>query len=792
VKPMLRPLDRKLVRDLLHARGQILAIAAVVACAVTAFVSLGSTYRSLLASQLLYYSDYRFADVFAQLTRAPETLVPRIAALPGVSRVETRVVRDVTLDVPGLAEPATGRLVSIPGRRRPMLNDLAIRRGRYVAAGRTSEVIASEAFAEANRLDLGSTLGAVINGRWEKLEIVGIALSPEYVYEVKGGGTIFPDNRRFGVLWMGREALGPAFGMEGAFNDVSLALSPGANEAEVLDRLDQLLARYGGLGAYGRDDQISYRFLTDEIAQNRATATFVPAIFLAAAAFLLYTVMARLIATQRVQLGTLKAFGYSNGAVGIHYLLMAIAAVGGGLAVGIGLGAYAGLRLTSAYTLFYRFPVLRYRVDGDLILFATLISFAAAALGAVAAVRKAVLLPPAEAMRPPAPARYRAGWLERLGIDRRVPLVGRMIVRDIERRPWRAVFTVLGIAMSVAILVVGFYFYDAIAYLIRVQFHTVQREDVTVMLNEPRSASARYDLTHLPGVLRAEPFRLVATRLVHGHRSRRVGILGRAATGSLRPLVDEKLRIHPLPPEGIVLTRRLGAVLEAGPGDVLTVEVLEGSRPVRQVRVNALVDEPIGLSAYMDLDALNRLLREGGTTSGAFLKVDARQATRLYALLKKMPAVSGISVREAALASFQETLAESMLISTTILLVLACTLAFGMVYNGIRIALSERSRELASLRVLGFERSEVRTILLGKEALLTFAAIPAGWLLGWGMCVVIARGVESDLFRLPVVIEAKALVFSAAVVLAAALATALLVARLLGRLDLVETLKTGE
>lgn len=789
---MLRPLHRKLLRDLAHARGQIAAISAVVACAVTAFVSLGSTYRSLLASQRLYYSEYHFADVFAQVTRAPETLNGRIAAIPGVTRFETRVVRDVTLDVLGLAEPATGRLVSIPSRQRPELNDMAILRGRYVAPGRTSEVIASEAFAEANSLEVGSTIGAVINGRWEKLEIVGIALSPEYVYEVKGGGSIFPDNRRFGVLWMSREALGPAFGMEGAFNDVSLALAPGANETEIIDRLDQLLDRYGSLGAYGREDQISYRFLTDEIAQNRATAIFVPAIFLAAAAFLLYTVMGRLVATQRVQVGTLKAFGYSNATIGTHYLLMALAAVTAGLAAGIGAGAYFGYRLTSVYALFYRFPVLRYRLDLDLLLLAALISLAAASLGALAAVRRAVALPPADAMRPPAPARFQAGWLERWGLDRHMPVVGRMIVRDIERRPWRASLTALGIAMSVGILVVGFYFYDAIAYLIRLQFHTVQREDVTVALNEPTTASVRYNLAQLPGVESAEPFRIVAVRLVHGHRSRRVAILGRPSAGTLRPLVDEKLRIHPLPLEGLVLTERLGQELDARVGDQVTVEVLEGSRPVRQVAVNALVNEPLGLSAYMDLDALNRLLREGGTTSGAFLRVDANKAATLYSSLKRMPAVSGISVKEAALESFQQTLATSLTISMTTMLVLACTLAFGMVYNGVRISLSERSRELASLRVLGFDLGEARAILLGKEALLMAAAIPAGWALGWAMCLLIARGVESDLFRLPVVIEPKTLALAAGVVLVAGIATALVVARLVGRLDLVETLKTGE
>jgi putative ABC transport system permease protein len=789
---MASSLDRKLLRDLGRSWGQMLAVAAVAGCAVTAFVAMGSTYRSLLGSQRLYYAEYRFADVFASLQRAPDSLAARIAAIPGVARTETRVVRDVTLDVPGLAEPATGRLISVPDHGRLELNDLAIRRGRYVAPGRTNEVIASEAFAEANGLRPGDTLGAILNGRWEKLTIVGVALSPEYVYEVKGGGAIFPDNRRFGVLWASRAMLAPALGMEGAFNDVAVSLEPGANEAEVIARMDHLLGRYGGLGAYGRDDQISYRFLTDEIVQNRATATIVPAIFLAAAAFLLYTVLSRLIATQRPQVGTLKAFGYSNAAIGWHYLKMALAAVSLGLAAGVAAGAYFGFRLTQVYQIFYRFPMLHYELSAGLVVVASTISLLAGALGATAAVRKAVQMQPAEAMRAPGPARYRAGWLERIGIDRKVPLEGRMIVRDIERRPWRAAFTLLGIAMSVAILVVGFYFFDAVGYLMRLQFEAIQREDVAVTFADPRSAASRYSLANLPGVLRSEPYRTVAARLSYEHRSRRVVVMGERTTGILRPLVDEKLRIHKLPPEGIVLTKRLGELLGVKAGERVTIEVLEGARLVRQVPVSALVDEPLGFSAYMDLDALNRLLREGGTTSGAFLKVDEREATRLYALLKRTPAVSSIAVKRASEKSFQETLAESVTISTTILVALGCTLAFGMVYNGIRIALSERARELASLRVLGFSRGEVRTILLGREVLLLAAAIPAGWALGAGACELIARAVASDLFRLPVVITAQTLAIAAGIVAGASALTALGVARQLDHLDLVETLKTGE
>jgi putative ABC transport system permease protein len=268
-------LNLKLGRDLRHLSSQVVAVMLVVACGMATYITMRSAYESLVVSQADYYRDYRFAEVFAQVKRAPESLARRIAAVPGVAQVETRVVFEVAVDVPGLEEPATGRLVSIPELRRPLLNDLFLREGRYLETGQRDEVIISEAFADANRLKIGDRLGAVLNGRWQRLRIVGIAISPEYVYEIRGV-EVFPDNRRFGVLWMSREVLGPAFDLKDGFNDLTLTLSPGAAEAEVISRLDTLLEDYGGLGAYGRDEHLSNRFLSDEIKQDRVTGIFIP------------------------------------------------------------------------------------------------------------------------------------------------------------------------------------------------------------------------------------------------------------------------------------------------------------------------------------------------------------------------------------------------------------------------------------------------------------------------------------------------------------------------------------
>lgn len=783
--------NRIFARDLWHLRGQVAAAAMVVACGVAAFVSMRGTYESLFFARAEYYRSLRFADVFAQLVRAPLGLSARIGEIPGVAVARARVVKEVTLDVPGLAEPATGRLVGIPERPRPILNDLHLRRGRWVEPGRDDEVIASEAFAEANGLALGDRVGAVINGRWKSLSIVGVAISPEYIYEV-GGGAIFPDSRRFGVLWMGEEALSSAFDMDGAFNDLSIALSAGAIESDVITRIDLLLARYGGLGAYGRDEQLSHRFISDEIAQNRVSSTYIPGIFLAVAAFLLHTVLSRLVSMQRTQIGLLKAFGYGNATVGAHYLKLATVTVLTGVLLGTAGGVYLGSELTDLYLDFYRFPKLEFRASPELVGLTLAISLAAAALGALGALRRAAALPPAVAMRPEPPAAFHAGVLERTGLSRVLPSSASMIARGILRRGWKSVLAVLGVACASGLLVVGGYFIDAIHYLLEVQFEVVQRADVTILFAEAESARSRYEVTRLPGVLRAEPFRSVAVRLRYEHRSRRVELKGLAAGSELHRLVDTRLLPVRVPPGGLVLTRKLAEVLGVSPGEMLTIEVLEGARPVREVQVTALADELVGVGAYMDEAALGGLLREQGSVSGAYLRVDPEESARLYALLKRTPAVRGVAIRDAVVESVQDILDRSIEVTMTINALFACVIAFGVVYNGARIALSERGNELASLRVLGFTRREVAFLLLGEQAVITLVAIPLGFALGVGVCWLLAVRMSTELYRIPVVFTDQTFAFALAVVAAAALVSGAIVARRLDRLDLIAVLKTRE
>jgi len=784
-------LNRKLLRDLWHLRGQMLAIVLVVVCGVATVVTSRVGYESLELSRATYYAQYRFGDVFAALKRAPERVAQKIAAIPGVSEVRTRVVFQVTLDVPGLDEPAQGRVVSIPERQAPILNGVHIAKGRYIAPERRNEVLVSEAFATANRLAVGDRIGAVLNGRWAQLVIVGFALSPEFVYAIPSGG-VLPDDRRFGVLWMSRQAMGPAFDMDGAFNDVVVQLDAAASEAEVLVRLDRILQPYGGLRAYGRADHISDRFLSDEIRQNREFGIVLPLLFLAVAAFLLNVLLSRLIAMQRDQIGVLKAFGYSSRAVAVHYMAFALVGVLAGGVIGTGVGLWLGSLVNRAYVQLYHFPLLRYEVNAKVILFAIGVTLIAALVGGLGAMRRAWRVPPAEAMRPEPPAQFRAGLLERLGLRSLISPAARMIVRNLARRPARAILSTLGIAFAVAILILGRFFIDAVEHLAHVQFRVVQRDDVTLVSHEPLPASARHALARLPGVVRAEAFRLVPVQLRAGHTTRKTAITGLDDDVQLRRLINSDLEDVALPPEGVLLTTKLAEILGVGPGDPLTVEVLEGARPTHEVQVSGTVDELIGLSAYMNRDALARLLREGGTVSGAMLQIDAGREVELYRTLKQLPAIGGVSIRKSMIDSFAETLGQSMAVFTSIIVAFASILSFAVVYNAARIALSERGRELASLRVLGFTRAEIGAMLLGEQALLTTLAIPIGYGFGYWICALLSRNYQWELFRLPLVISSDTYVFALVTVLAAAIASALIVRRRLARLDLVAVLKTRE
>lgn len=787
----MQALDKKLWRELWGMRMQALAIAMVLVSGVGIFIMALSTLHSLQETRDSYYRNHHFADVFVNLKRAPVALLPRIESIPGVNKIDHRVVAYVNLDVTGYDEPVSGHLLSLPDNSRGLLNQIYLREGRLFDPERDDEVVISEDFALAHHLKAGDKIHATINGRRKQLTIAGLALSPEYIQQI-APGAMFPDYKRYGVFWAARKPLASAYDMEGAFNNLTLTLTKDANIQEVIDRLDDLLKPYGGTGAIARKDQLSNRFLSEELRQQKTIATIFPVIFFAVTAFLLNVVISRLVSLQREQIAVLKAFGYSRLAIGVHFTKLVLMIVTVGVIIGLGVGVWMGQGMSHLYMQFYSLPFLVYVLKPQLVLAAIVISFTVAMIGTLHAVRNAVNLPPAQAMMPEVPTAYRETAIERMGLQEYFSQPTRMILRHIERRPLKSFFTTLGISLACGIMMVSGFQEGAINHMVSVEFGMSQQEDLVATYTEPTSARSLYQLLSLQGVQHTEGVRMVPAKLRFGHRSYRTALQGLPANGQLRRLLDKQLNVIELPERGVVLTDYLAELLHINVGDMLMVEVLEGNRPTVEIPVVATAKQYLGVNAYTRRAELNRLLKEGNVITGALIQLDKRYLQSTYNRLKEMPRIAGVVEQRSAIHAFNETLAENILFFTFITTFFGASIAFGIVFNSMRIALSERSRELASLRVLGFHKGEVSYILLGEMALLTLVAIPFGMLIGYGLCAYMAYQFDTDLYRVPLVLGINVYAFSALVVIVASIISALIIWKNLNQLDMVAALKTKE
>ena len=786
----MRAMNRKVLRDLWHLRGQVLAIGMVVAAGIAALIMSLSTLEALDETTAAYYERYRFGDVFASVKRAPQSVAQRIEAIPGVRTVQTRVSRFAMLDIEDFAEPVMGQFVSVPVSRQPILNQLALRSGRLPLNG--DEVVLNEPFAEAHELVAGNRVVAVINGNRRQLRVVGTALSPEFVYAL-GPGALMPDDKRFGILWMEDEALAAAYDLKGAFNSVSLDLDRSANTEQVLQQLDRILERYGGVGAVAREDQLSNWFVMNEMEQLKTVSKILPTIFLVVSAFLTNMVLGRLVATERGQIGLMKAFGYSSAEVGLHYARFVIGIVLVGSVIGIAAGTWLGRINTEMYTNLFRFPLLLYRPSTSAMLIAVSVSLMAALLGSAGAVRRAASLPPAQAMNPPAPTVFRRMRLWDTRAAQWLDQASRIVVRNILRSPTRSMLTVLGVAASIGLLVLSIQWNDSLNYLGQSYFFHAQHQDVTVGLAEPQSETIVRDFEHLPGVLAVEPMRIVGADLSVGPVTHRGSLTGLKNDAWLQPIFDDATaRVVPVPPAGLVVGTVLADKLGVSIGDRVWVEVLEGRRPEIALPVVGLVETYIAMPAFINIDALNRLLKERPSTEYVNILLDSREEAAFYAELKELPLVSAVMLRQAAIDSFYDTIVEHIMVFITLFSGLACALGFGVAYNSARIALSERGRELATLRVLGFSRGEISYILLAEVGLLIAIALPCGCLLGRGLSELMAAAFNTELFRVPLKIEASTYGLSIIIALAATLISALVVRHRVDHLDLIEVLKTRE
>lgn len=786
------PLHRKLFRDLWRMKSQALAVALVLACGIGMLVMSVGMQGSLERARDRYYQHNGMADVQAQAVRAPRRLGAELAELPGVAALELRAVGQARISLPWVTEPLAAQLVSLPDDGLPRVNRPLLVAGRWPERNTQGEALVNEAFAQANGLTPGSHLDVVVRGQRQRLHLVGVANSPEFVF-VSAPGEPFPQPARFGVLWMRQGQLERALDMHGAFNDVVLTLSDPAQDAPVRQALQDRLAAYGGMEPFGRDRMVSARFLTEELAQLGNMAATLPPIFLAVAAFLLNVTLSRLVATERANIGLLKAFGHSNGAVARHYAGMALLLGGMGLVLGMALGHVFGEWMSSIYRAVYRLPALPFQTDAHTWLLAFGVGLAAALAGALSAVAQAVRLTPAAALAPPSPPHFGGGgqrgstsWLGQLD-----PLT-RIIIRRVVSAPRRSLSTLAGVALALSVLVVSQHFPAGIEKFLQVTFRVAKTQDATVTLTEAGGPTALHALARLPGVEAVEPFRAVAVSYHFNGRSVQDALVGMPAQPQLERLVQTGSEAVTLRGDGLVASRGLARQLHAQAGDVVRVEVTQGRRMQFDLKVVQVADLWVGSSGYTELAALGRLLQEPGRISGAHLRLQPDRTDAFNAAVAERPALAGLSHVRQAEASMRQTFSQGSGFMSTLFLTFAGMMAAGVAYATASVTLAEQQRDLATLQVLGYTRWQVSYVMLGELALLTLLALPLGLWVGYGFALWLMGTMSNELFTFPMVVDPAAYARSALFVLATVAVCAAWVRRQVDKVDLVASLKSRE
>jgi len=786
-----RALDRKLARDLWRLKWQAAAITLLIACGVAVMVMAYSAQKALVAAQAQFYQDTRFGDVFIQAKRAPLSLAADLRRLEGVTAVDARIVEAGLMAVPGLDRPAVATVISLPDTPRGGLNSVQLARGRMPDPARADEAVGLSTFLDAAKVRLGDRLTATIAGRAFNFTVVGAVNAPEYVF-VPSPESLMPDDAHQGVFWAPRAAVERAAGMSGGFNSVSATLAAGASVPAALMELDRRLSPYGGRNAYARADQISHAFLQAELKELSTSAAIIPPVFLLVAAALVHILIARLVESEREQIGLLKAFGYSDLEASSTYVKLAAAIGLFGALIGAAAGGGFGVAIMDIYHDYFRFPELAPAFSWPSFAAAAAASMLAAMGGSLSAARRAARLSPAVAMQPPRPAAYRAGCLDRLIPAGAIDQATRMIVRNIERFPGRAAFAVAGLAASLTLLVGTQFVFDSLEAVIDQAYYRAQRWSQQVQFLEARAEGAVEEARRLPGAYAAEPVRLAAVRLKSHGREERLRLVGLEPGALMAQPLDAADRPIPFKGRGIIMSEALARRLGVRPGETVWLEFLEGHAAAAEVRVTALARDYSGLTAYMDRRELNRMLGDGDVANAAQLLVAADLRPAFYRAVAAIPQIIGASSRDDAVANWRQAMTQAFEMMMTFYVGFAAAIAFGVAYNTSRIALSERARDLATLRVLGFSESDCAWILFGELAVLTLVATPLGLLGGNALAQGLAASFSRDDLRLPMEITAKSYGISLSAYFIAVALAAMLVAGRIWRLDLVAVLKTRD
>jgi len=786
-------LRKKMMRDLKENKGAYVACITIIAIGLMVFTSFSMVMNNLYLSQKEFYKSRNFADGFAEIKAMPRGKIQDLKRIKGISDVRGRLVKDVRVISPDRREEVYLRLVSVDPDEKNPVNGVMLERGIPLDNNQMAVWLDNKFFA-ANGLKLNQELEIIAEGKKRSLRVVGIGKSPEFIYALRTSGDLYPSPETFGVAYVPSEIMENIFSRE-TVNDIVFTLKPGAEYSDVERELKTELKPYGLKNIFPRKDQTSHLLLTQELEGLKSTAQTLPILFLSVAAMILYIMLKRMVEQQRGQIGVLKAFGYTEREIMVHYMSYAlITGIAGGIAGGLS-GIAASFPFTSMYQTYFNMPGLKSSFSPLYLFISILLSLIFSVFAGYQGCKGILALEPAEAMRPQTPPAGSKIWIEKItplwGI---LTVQGKMATRNIFRNKGRSIFMFLGIMFTFSLLNLTWSFKDLSEQMLFDRYEKIETCDVKVSLSDPRhEEKVIRELMHFPGVKRAEAIAEVPVTFKNKWHEKDTVLLGIPADSQLYNIMDYNYHKIEPPESGILLSERLAHLLHAEVGTELNMEsvMLKDADSAERLRVAGVIPQYLGLNAYMEMGAMQRMLGQGEIATSALLKIDKNYIPSLQKEYNKSAVVSEIDERAERLEDSKELMA-SFTGMILILSLIAVITGFAIIYNSSVITLTERSHELASMMVLGMTPGEVRSVMTFEQWFIGFFAMLAGIPMTKLLLMGMSQSISNDVYTLPTTMTAVSVIVAFMVTVVSIWIAQQAASKKIKTLDLVNVLKSRE
>jgi len=775
---------------------QFLGMAAIIAVGISFYIGFNTMLVNLHHTQDVFYADNNFADHYFYVVKAPEAVVKQVENVDGIKKATGRIQKDIPV-LKDDGSRATVRLTSYSLPLEIEVNRIQILEGRYFQkypGGGAFEVMIDPAFFTTNHINFGDTLDLIAENHKYPVTIVGTAAGPEFSYPMKDSSNLITDYNTFGIMMMPHNQAQKVLNLPGQINQVIVQFVPGADIDAAVKSINTILEPYGSLMDFPRQDQSSHAVLDAKLDGIESVSGFMPALFLLVAAAIQFVLISRMVKTQRIQIGILKAIGYNNSQIIAHFSTYTLIVGILGASMGVGLGIALSSYFSSMFAMYFNLPATLGTVNLQVIINSIVLALGVSLLAGLTASRGVVSISPAESMRPTPPASSRRSMLEAwTWLWNKLDTSWKMVFRTISRNHLRLMITLMGVAVAVGLLFLSLVAQDSVNYLMMHHFTDEISYDYMLQFEKPVKNYELLSISNIDGVQQTEGFFALPVEIHFNGKSTDDLLQGQSSSSTLKLPAAENGSSLNIPEEGIIISQKTAAELGVNVGDTVNAAtaLAIGPKHTADLRITAINHQLFGSEAYASIEQVNRIMQESSLVSGAMLLVNANKIEALETELAEIPGIASIQSRQDEIdnvTSYMDT------VTSTIgsMLFFATLLGFVIIFNSVLLSFNERKRELISLLAVGFTHQEISWLLfketIPQAVLGILVGIPAGRLL----VIMYFNSLDFDMWTMPLIIDPSSLITAALGGIAFVLMGQWFANRSIKDLDIVELLKNTD